>query len=54
VATRSDHTSVRAGLDAMRSRESDDVYLPQQWDDDDFAEIDAAIEELFRGLRWID
>jgi hypothetical protein len=53
IAIRSDHAALRNGLDAMRSRKSDGVYLPRQWDDDDFVEIDAAIESLFRRLGWI-
>jgi hypothetical protein len=54
VAIRSGHFRLRASLDAMRSRESDDVYLPRQWDDDDFVGIGAAIDALFRGLGWIE
>jgi len=29
------------------------VYLPRQWDDDDFGAIDTAIVDLFRDLGWI-
>jgi hypothetical protein len=53
VAIRCRHEQVLSSLNAQRYREQDALYFPRQWDDDDFAEIDVAIEELFRRLGWI-
>lgn len=53
VATRSDSPPLLLALDAIRGPAPDALYYPRHWDDDDFAPIDAAIEGLFRGLRWI-
>jgi hypothetical protein len=47
VARRSGSSALQASLDGLRQRPSDAVYYPLQWDDDDFVEIDRAIEELF-------
>jgi hypothetical protein len=54
VATHSGHPSLLTGLDAMRHRESGNVCLPREWDDDDFVEIGTAITALLRGLGWIE
>lgn len=53
VATRSDSLPLERALDAIRKQTSEALYYPRHWADDDFVPIDAAIEELFRGLRWI-
>jgi hypothetical protein len=52
VVNRSDSPSLRGSLDAFRRRILGKLYYPQQWDDNDFAEIDEAIETLFRRLGW--
>jgi hypothetical protein len=53
IARRSGDASLQGGLDAVRQRPPSALYYPSQWDDDDFVEIDRAIEELFRGLGWM-
>jgi hypothetical protein len=53
VALRSGYAALQASLDQVRQRRPDAVYHPLQWDDDDFIEIDRAIEELFWRLGWM-
>jgi hypothetical protein len=52
IAVRSQSTTLRASLDALRRRQPGTVYHPTQWDDDDFLAIDAAIADLFWSLGW--
>lgn len=62
VVTRSGVERIQFSLDALRSRDPrnaqeatlDTVYFPRQWEDEDFTEIDAVVEELFRRLGWIE
>jgi hypothetical protein len=53
VATRCGDETLRGSVATLRRREPGGLYWPRQWDDDDFAEIEAAIESLFRRMRWI-
>jgi hypothetical protein len=53
VTTRSRDTRLQLSLNAQRRRDANALYFPRQWEDDDFAEIDAAIERLFWRLGWI-
>jgi hypothetical protein len=53
VTIRTGDPALAAGLDALRQRPVDAVYLPRQWGDDDFSEIEATIEDLFWSLGWI-
>ena len=52
IVNRSDSPALRASLNACRGRIAGRQYYPQQWEDDDFGPIEAAIEELFRRLGW--
>lgn len=52
VANRSRDTVLLSSLEALRARRPGTVYYPAQWDDDDFAPIDAAIDALFRARGW--
>lgn len=53
VAIRSQSAVLQASLVAFRRRLPGDVYLPRQWEDDDFADIETAIDVAFRRLGWI-
>jgi hypothetical protein len=53
IASRSGHPSLRADLDARRSRRHDRIYYPRFWDDQDFVSVGQATEQLFRRLGWI-
>lgn len=50
IAERSTSRTLRRSLVALRQRIPNTLYYPRHWDDDDFAVIAAAIDELFRGL----
>lgn len=50
VAQRSGNPAMLAQLAGERLSP---IYGDRQWDDDDFAPIAAAIDELFRGLGWL-
>ena len=52
VVNRANEASLVSQLDGYRIRPLADVYLPLQWLDGDFAAIDHAIEEIFRGQGW--
>jgi hypothetical protein len=52
VATRSGHGALVRSLEALRTRPIARVYYPRQWDDDDFAPIDTAIDVLMATLGW--
>jgi hypothetical protein len=41
-----------ASLDALRRRTAGQLYVPVQWDENDFIEIAEAIDQLFRRLGW--
>lgn len=49
IATRSGNTVMQAQVAAIRS---DTLYGSAQWDDDDFASIGGAIDDLFARLGW--
>lgn len=49
VAQRSGNTNLLAQLAAQRTSA---IYGDQQWEDEDFAPIAAAIDDLFRSLGW--
>jgi hypothetical protein len=53
VATRSGSVQMQRAVAALRCRTPPGLYYPRQWDDDDFAAIEAAMDALFRGLGWI-
>jgi hypothetical protein len=53
VVVRDGSAALWASLDAFRRREREDLYFPRQWDDDDFAAIASAIDELFGRLGWV-
>lgn len=53
VAHRTGDPTLVDQLGARRIRVPGATYLPQQWDDDDFAPIASAIEQVFRDLGWI-
>jgi len=52
VATRSGDAILKAQLAVACERLPGMPYYPEQWDDDDFAPIAEAIDELFRGKGW--
>lgn len=51
IARRSGNAAMLHELGAVRRRVSG-LYLPEQWDDDDFEPIAAAIDELLTQLGW--
>jgi hypothetical protein len=53
VATRSGKETFREALIALRRQTPGDVYLPRQWEDDDFADVETGIDIAFRRLGWI-
>lgn len=53
VSTRGPSESLRRSLGALRTRGLTEVYYPRQWDNDDFAAVEVAIDELFRRLGWM-
>ena len=53
VVIRGGTEALRESLRALRRHESGDLSLPRQWDDDDFVDIEIAIDQLFRRLGWI-
>ncbi len=53
VAIRSSSERMRESLVALRGQPLGDVYLPRHWEDDDFEEIETAIDATFRRLRWM-
>jgi hypothetical protein len=53
AAGRSDSMILAESLATFRRQIGSSVYLPRQWDDDDFGAIDTAIEILFRDLGWM-
>ncbi|HKG26592.1 MAG TPA: hypothetical protein VKB09_13150 [Thermomicrobiales bacterium] len=53
VATRSGSLPMQRTLAALRHRDPHTLYYPRQWDDDDFVAVEAALDNLFRGLGWI-
>jgi hypothetical protein len=52
VAVRSGDAVLRAQLEAARDRRVHGIYFHRQWDEADFEPIAAAIDELFRRLKW--
>jgi hypothetical protein len=52
IAVRSGDATLRAQLDAGRDRRVHGIYFHRQWDEADFEPIAAAIDELFRRLKW--
>jgi hypothetical protein len=53
VAVRSLSAELLRALDRLRDRPRTGVYYPRQWDDDDFGDVDRAIEHLFRRQQWM-
>lgn len=53
VATRDGSPTLVAGIDAGRGRRPGRLYVPLQWEDDDFAPVATEIGTLFRSLGWI-
>jgi hypothetical protein len=53
VAARSGVDALKNSIDVLRQREPGEVYWPRQWDDEDFGEIEVAIEGLFRRVGWM-
>ncbi len=51
IARRSGNAAMLGELETVRHRASR-LYLPEQWDDDDFEPIAAAIDELLAQLGW--
>jgi len=52
VVNRAGDLDLVAQLDVHRVPRTGGIYLPLQWDDDDFVVIDQVIEEVFRRLGW--
>lgn len=52
VASRSNGPRLISQLDHYRGPQIGGIYLPLQWEIDDFVAIDHAIEEIFRRLGW--
>jgi hypothetical protein len=52
IATRSGDPILRAQLFLERERLAGMPYYPEQWDDDDFAPIAEAIDELLNAKGW--
>lgn len=52
VATRSNDPVMRARLDRERVRKLGMPYYPEQWEDDDFAPIAEAFDELLKINGW--
>jgi hypothetical protein len=45
-------TDAIASLDTLRIRLTGELYIPVQWEEDDFVGIAEAIDRLFRRLGW--
>lgn len=52
IAVRSGDEKMLAELNALRNK-SVPAYIPEQWDDEDFKPIAAALDELFKKKGWI-
>jgi hypothetical protein len=52
VLNRTRERDLVSQLDAYRIPRTGGIYLPLQWDDDDFVAIDLAIEKVFPRLGW--
>jgi hypothetical protein len=52
VALVAGDADVAASLDRLRYRTEGELYVPVQWEEDDFVEVGEAIDRLFRRLGW--
>ena len=53
VVMRSGSRTLLDQLDEVRRPVAETIYLPRQWDDDDFVQIADAIDRLFRRQGWL-
>lgn len=53
IARRSTDQALKSGMDRLIQLSTSGYYPPSQWDHADFDEIDRAIEEIFRKLKWL-
>jgi SPP1 gp7 family putative phage head morphogenesis protein len=52
IAVRSGNKEMRRELDQFRAGRAAPLYIPWQWEDDDFEPIGSAFDEVFSGLGW--
>jgi len=53
ITAKTQHPELLAQLAHTRSTAANPLYYHRQWSDEDFRPIEAAIDQLFRGLGWL-